>query len=85
MESSDFHVMEKVREKAAIPSKSEASEVLDDTEKKPVETEKKEVEKPKGSPAAPPVLIGIGVLLATTIAAIFATRKPTNKPKGQTA
>jgi hypothetical protein len=69
-------------EKAAIPSKNAASSVSDDTAQIPT----KEPEQiPKGTPAAPPVLLGVGVLLATIITAIFATRKPTNKPKGQTA
>lgn len=82
IESSDFQPMEKVREKASIPSKTEASSVSDDTDTIPSEKTK---EIPKGTPTAPPVLLGIGVLLATIITAIFATRKPTNKPKGQTA
>ncbi|MEL0621500.1 hypothetical protein V6238_00195 [Marinomonas arenicola] len=66
------------QEKAAIPNKNEASSVSDDTDKIPSE-------KPKDTVTAPPVLLGVGVLLATVITAIFATRKPTHKPKGQTA
>ncbi|MBJ7556552.1 hypothetical protein [Marinomonas spartinae] len=73
-------------EKAAIPSKNEASSVSDDTETKPkTDTDNK----PKGShedkPTAPPVLLGALALIAALITAIFATRKPSNKPKGQTA
>jgi len=86
IESSDFITMEKVREKAAIPNKTEASSVSDDTNKIPSEKPKTDTEnKPKDTVTAPPVLLGVGVLLATVITAIFATRKPSNKPKGQTA
>lgn len=86
IESSDFQPMEKVREKASIPSKNEASSVSEDTAPIPTkEPEQIPINKPKDMPTAPPVLLGVGVLLATIITAIFATRKPTNKPKGQTA
>ena len=74
------------QEKAAIPNKNEASSVSDDTDKIPSEKPKTDTEnKPKDTVTAPPVLLGVGVLLATVITAIFATRKPTHKPKGQTA
>jgi hypothetical protein len=74
------------KEKAAIPNKSEASSVSDDADKIPSEKPKTDTEnKPKDTVTAPPVLLGVGVLLATVITAIFATRKPTHKPKGQTA
>lgn len=70
------------QEKAAIPSKSEASSVSDDTATIPTK-EPKEI--PKGTATAPPVLLGVLALFAALLTAIFATRKPTNKPKGQTA
>jgi predicted nucleic acid-binding Zn-ribbon protein len=82
IKSSDLHIMEKVRKKAAIPSKNQAYSVSDDTASIPSEKPK---EIPKGSPSAPPVLLGVLALFAALLAAIFATRKPTNKPKGQTA
>ena len=70
------------QEKAAIPSNSEASSVSDDDA--PIPSEKpKEI--PKGTATAPPVLLGVLALFAALLTAIFATRKPTNKPKGQTA
>lgn len=73
-------------EKAAIPSKNQGSEVSDDTAPIPTkEPEQIPMDKPKDMPTAPPLLLGVGVLLATIITAIFAARKPTNKPKGQTA
>lgn len=78
IESRDFITMEKMREKAAIPSKEEASSVSDDTVSIPRE---KHEEIPKGSLNATPVLLAVGILLATIITAIFANRKP----KGQTA
>lgn len=68
-------------EKAAIPSKNEASSVSDDTD--PIPTKEPE-QIPKGTPTAPPVLLGVLALFAALLTAIFATRKPTNKPKGQT-
>ncbi len=86
IESSDFITTEKVREKAAIPNKTEVSSVSDDTDKIPSEKPKTDTEnKPKDTVTPPPVLLGVGVLLATVVTAIFAARKPTHKPKGQTA
>lgn len=65
----------------AIPSKNAASTVSEDTEPKP----KADTETiPKGSPTAPPVLLGVLALGAAVITAIFATRKP-SKHKEQTA
>ena len=81
-ESAEFAGAFNTVEKASIPSKNEASSVSDDTDTIPNEKPK---EIPKGTTAAPPLLLGVGVLLATIITAVFATRKPTNKPKGQTA
>lgn len=77
-------------EEAAKPSKNEGSEMLGGTDPIPKEKPKADTEtKPKGmakeSPTAPPILLGVLALSATLITAIFATRKPTNKPKGQTA
>ncbi|WP_394183381.1 hypothetical protein [Marinomonas posidonica] len=77
-------------EKAAIPTQNAASSVSDDTDQIPKEKPKADTEtKPKGmaeeSPAAPPVLLGALALFATLITAIFASRKPKTKPKGQTA
>lgn len=68
-------------EKAAIPSKTEASSVSMDTEAKP-KTDTETI--PKGSPTAPPVLLGVLALGAAVITAVFATRKP-SKHKEQTA
>lgn len=85
-ESAEFAGAFNTVEKAAIPSKNEAFSVSDDTAPIPTkEPEQTPMDKPKDMPTAPPVLLGVGVLLATIITAIFATRKPTNKPKGQTA
>lgn len=74
------------QEKAAIPSKNQSSSVSDDTAPIPTK-EPKEIptNNPKGTQTAPPVLLGVLALAATLITAIFAARKPTNKPKGQTA
>lgn len=73
-------------EKASIPSKNAAFAASFDELPKPKEKpEQIPIDKPKDMPTAPPLLLGVGVLLATIITAIFATRKPTNKPKGQTA
>lgn len=71
--------------KAAIPSKNKASSVSDDTATIPTkEPEQIPTNKPKGTQTAPPVLLGVLALGAALVTAIFATRKPTNKPKGQT-
>ncbi|RDL43710.1 hypothetical protein DN730_13265 [Marinomonas piezotolerans] len=68
-------------EKTAIPSKQAASSVSEDTKPKP----KADTETiPKGSPTAPPVLLGVLALGAAVITAVFATRKP-SKHKEQTA
>lgn len=68
-------------EKASIPSKNAAFPTSFDELPKPKEKpEQIPIDKPKDMPAAPPLLLGVGVLLATIITAIFATRKPTNKP-----
>ncbi|WP_417537306.1 hypothetical protein [Marinomonas sp.] len=69
-------------ENAAIPSKKAASSVSDDTENKPKQIP---IDKPKDMPTAPPALLGVLALFATLITAIFASRKPKTKPKGQTA
>jgi hypothetical protein len=69
-------------EKAAIPSKNEAPSVSDDATPIPSEKPKGIT---KGTATAPPVLLGVLALFAALLTAIFATRKPTNKPKGQTA
>ncbi len=66
-------------EKAAIPRENAALSVSEDTEPKP----KSDTEnKPKGSPVAPPVLLGVLALAGALITAFFATRKP---QKEQTA
>lgn len=74
------------QEKAAIPSKNKASSVSDDTATIPTkEPEQIPIDKAKDIPTAPPALLGVLALIAALITAIFAARKPTNKPKGQTA
>ena len=69
-------------EKAAIPTQNAALSVSEDTDNKPKPIPEN---KPKGSTVAPPVLLGVLALAGALITAFFATRKPTNKPKGQTA
>lgn len=74
------------QEKAAIPTQNAASSVSDDTD--PIPKEKpKQIPKDSldESPTPPPMLLAVLALFATLITAIFAARKPTNKPKGQTA
>lgn len=59
-------------ETAAIPRENAALSVSEDTEPKP----KSDTEnKPKGSPVAPPVLLGVLALAGALTTAFFATRK----------
>ncbi|WP_191601412.1 hypothetical protein [Marinomonas algicola] len=69
-------------ETGAIPTQNAALSVSEDTDNKPKPIPEN---KPKGSAASPPVLLGALALIAAVVTAIFATRKPTNKHKGQTA
>ncbi|MFT2112167.1 hypothetical protein [Marinomonas sp. 2405UD68-3] len=75
-------VVSDTEESPAIPTQNAALSVSEDTDNKPKPISEN---KPKGSPAYPPVLLGALALIAAVVTAIFATRKPTNKPKGQTA